>query len=356
MDMDNKNIYELKPDFDITNKRWEAYWNKDMLDRPILVATLQKEPGYAYAPRDSYYDRVYGDLDKILEANLENGRHTRYLGEAVPGIWTSLGTHEIATFCGYEVEWAGHTNWCRNDERPLEEILPMKMDENSFMYRRAMALYSRIAEKLQGRMIPYGFDFHSNLDFLLSVRGDANLCMDTLDCPELVEKGLEDSCRIFKKIWEDFVFHSKSETYGYYFEYFSERPTTTLACDFAALIGNEMFNRFAVPALTYESEIIGERCVFHWDGPDALKHKDSILKIKNIHTLSYVPNHYETHTRYLELYESCQKSGRGIVFTGTADEIRNAHKVLKPNLTIYQTTVRDEGEFEELEQWLKNHI
>lgn len=354
--MNNRNIYEIKPDFEEAGKRWEAYWNHDMLDRPVLLATVRDDKDFAYTPREEYYDRVYGDIEKILSVNLENARHTQYLGEAVPGLWTSLGTHEIATFCGYEVEWAGYTNWCRHDERPLAEILPIRLKEDSFMYRRAMEVYEKAAEILEGRMLPYGFDFHSNLDFLLSIRGDANLCMDTIDCPDLVKKGLEDSCVIFQKIWSDFAKASKSEEYGYYFDYFSEKPTTTLACDFAALISREMFDAFAVPTLTYESEVIGERCVYHWDGPDALKHKDSLMKIKNLHTFSYVPNHYENHTQMLELYSLCQQQGKGIVFTGTAGEIKNAAKTLKPSLTIYQAQIRDEKEFSELDVWLKNHV
>lgn len=353
--MNNKTITEIKPDFDEAYRRWEAYWNHDMADRPILLATLRSDPEFAYTPREEYYDRVYGDLDQIIATNLENARHTNYLGEAVPGIWTSLGTHEIATFCGYEVEWAGYTNWCKHDPRPLEEILPIRLQEDSFMYRRAMEVYRKIAGTLEGRLLPYGFDFHSNLDFLLSIRGDANLCMDTIDCPELVHKGLEDSCVIFQKIWRDFTEASKSEEYGYYFEYFSEKPTTTLACDFAALISREMFDEFAVPTLTYESEVIGERCVYHWDGPDALKHKDSLLNIKNLHTFSYVPNHYENHTQMLGLYSECQAAGKGIVFTGTPEEIKNASRILKPHQTIYQTSVRDEAEFDELAQWLKKN-
>lgn len=353
--MNNRNIYEIKPDFDETYRRMEAYWNHDVLDRPILIATLQPEKDFPYTPRESYYDRVYGDLDQILRTNLENARHTRYLGEAVPGLWTSLGTHEIATFCGYDVEWSGYTNWCKHDPRPLEEILPIRLQEDSFMYRRALEFYRKAAAVLEGRLLPYGYDFHSNLDFLLSIRGDANLCMDTLDCPEMVHKGLEDSCVIFQKIWSEFTEASKSEEYGYYFEYFSEKPITTLACDFAALIGREMFDEFAVPTLTYESEVIGERCVFHWDGPAALKHKDSLIKIENLHTFSYVPNHYETHTQMLELYSLCQQAGKGIVFTGSPEEIKNASKTLKPNQTIYHTSVKDEREFDELAAWLKAH-
>lgn len=350
--MNNTAIKELKPDFDEAALRWEAFWNRDIIARPILTATIERDKAYDYCPHDGYYERIYGDLEEIVNNKLHNARNVVYLGEAIPGTWTSLGTHEIATYCGYGVKWAGVTNWCERDERELSEILPLVLDENCFMYRRELEFLDKLSEIAAGRLISYGFDFHSNLDLLLSVRGDENLCYDTFDCPEQIDRGLEDSCTIFAKMWKDFTEHARSEEFGYYFDQLSEKPTTSLACDFAALISEEMFRRFAVPALTYESEVIGKRSIFHWDGPDALKHLDAITGIPNFHTIRYVPNHYETHTQLLDVYKECQRRGKSIAFTGSVEEIKNAHRVLKPNLTCYHVSVETEQEFRDLEKWL----
>lgn len=114
----NKGISKIKPDFDMAAKRWEAYWNHDVLDRPLLRATLPK-PGAELLPVSTYKERIEGDLDFILKKALQNAENTLYLGEEIPGFWTSLSSHEIAAYCGYELVWAdnGHdTNWCKHSD------------------------------------------------------------------------------------------------------------------------------------------------------------------------------------------------------------------------------------------------
>lgn len=79
------------------------------------------------------------------------------------------------------------------------------------------------------------------------------------------------------------------------------------------------------------------------------------MEIPNLHTVSYVPNHYERHTQFLELYQKCQARGKGVVFTGTPTEIQEAHRVLKPHMTWYNAQVSSEEEFLRLEEWLVRH-
>ncbi|MGN0492099.1 MAG: hypothetical protein ACI4F7_00485 [Acutalibacteraceae bacterium] len=339
-------------------RRWEAYWNHDIIDRPIMLATLPK-PGANLHPADTYKDRVYGDLDTVLQNAFENAKNTLWLGERVPDYWASLGTHEIASFCGYEIEWGAdgqNLNWCKHNDRDWDEILPISVDKEGFWWKRSSELYKATKEKFGGRLISWVMDFHTNLDLLLSIRGDAQLCYDTFDYPELIDKGIENSCTVFKELWDMFEETSGCREYGYTCgPYSEEKPTATLACDFSALIGKEAFARWGVPALEFESGVVGERSVYHWDGPDAIKHCDALCQIKNLHTFAYVPTPGTYHTEFIDLYKKCQERGKGICFAGTPDEIKIAHKELKPEYTVYTAFVSDEKEFYELEKWLKDH-
>ena len=149
---------------------------------------------------------------------------------------------------------------------------------------------------------------------------------------------------------------SGNKNFGYTSMTYSEKPTAILACDFAALIGPEPFKRWGVPALEFESGIVGERALFHWDGPDAIKHRDDLINIKNLHTFSYVPNWHQSHCEFLELYRNCQDRGKGIYFIGKPDEIKKAHEILRPEYTIYNTQIPDEAAFYELDDWLRRHV
>ena len=353
----NRAIQEIKPHFDQSAKRWEAYWHHDLTDRSILIASLAK-PGFTPHAHVTYRDRVYGNLDIIMNNTLDNARNTLWLGDSIPNFWASLGTHEIASFCGYETEWAADgldMNWCKHADRNWDEILPIRLDKTGFWWKRTVEVYEKTKQILQGRLIPYSMDFHTNLDLLLSIRGDAELCIDSLDCPDMVDKGIEDACEVFKDLWELFKAVSGCEEYGYFCSLYSEKPTTSLACDFSALIGPELFHRWGVAALTYESELVGDRTVYHWDGPDAIKHCDDLLAIKNIHTLSYVPSPYTYHTEFIELYQKCQAAGKGIYFAGSPEEIKQAYPLLNPALTVYQANVAGMEEFDALEDWMVKH-
>ena len=347
-------IRELKPDFAEAAARWEAYWNHDVYDRPVLCAVLAPEGLRGH----TYRDRVFGDLDEILNRELENARKKQWLGDSVPGFWPSLGTHEIASYCGFEIEWGpvGDMNWAKPSGAELAEMFPIAVDKNGFWYKRAVEVYQRAREVFQGRLIPYSLDFHTNLDLLLSIRGDAELCCDLYDCPQDVHKALEYAREVFKTLWQMFKEASGCDSYGYFFDQYSSKPTTSLACDFCALIGPEMFKEFALPTLIYESELVGDRTIYHWDGPDAIKHKDYLISIPNLHTFRYVPSPGSCHAEFIELYRYCQDKGKSIGYTGTPDEIKMAHKVLDPEKTCYHAIVRDEAEFRELEKWLKQHM
>ena len=351
--MKNTRMIELKPNAEMAMKRSEAFWNKDMIDRPIMIAKIKK-PNADIRPGSHYWERCFGDPEKVFSDELHNAMQYEYLGEAIPQYWMSLGTHEIAQYCGYDITWSPdkQTNWCVHTDKELEDLLPLQIDENNYFWKRSHELYAKAAEMWQGRIIPMSYDFHSNMDLLLSVRGDANLCMDLYDCPDTVKRGLKDACTVFEKMWNAFVEHSQAEKYGYQYAIYSDKPTTLLACDFCALIGEEMFDEFALPCLIHESEIVGERCVWHWDGPDALKHLDSLVSIKNLHTVDYTPSPGTHGYQFLDSYQRVQEKGKGVVFGGTFEQIKEAAKVLKPNLTIYLPQVKTVSEFEEVEEWL----
>ena len=347
----NKAIIELNPDFEDVSRRWEAYWNHDMIDRPILCAVLEK-PGCAMVPDAGYEDKIHGDLGEIMRNALHNASCRDWLGDSIPVFNTSLGVHEIAQYCGFDVDWGKHAG------KPLKELLPIKIDKGNFWWNRAISLYRKTNEILNGRMIPTAFDFHTNLDLIMSIIGDEQLCYEVADDPVSVDLAIENSCDVFRELWNLFVNESGCDNYGYgfYIWMYSEKPTTNISCDFSALIGKKMFRRWVMPALEYESGLVGDRSVYHWDGPGALKHMEDLASIKNIHTLSYVPSPFTRHHQFLDIYQECQRKGKCVTFGGSPDEIMSAHKLLKPSMTCYLAEVNNREEFYALEKWLKNNI
>ena len=73
----------LKPGFSEAAQRWQAYFCGEMIDRPVVCVTAPKgdEPP---APASSYHDRVFGDVDTVLDGMISSAERTFYGGEAMP--------------------------------------------------------------------------------------------------------------------------------------------------------------------------------------------------------------------------------------------------------------------------------
>ena len=344
-----------KPDCEEVMRRYEAYWEGELTDRPLLIYQNNKKD-FAFRNGTTYHDRCFGDMDKILDDFLYNLDGQNFYGDALPGFWISLGTHELASYMGSEIVWGDEnsdTCWAKHREGEFEDLFPIRIDDQNPMYRRILEFYRKASEKLGGEAFVFTLDFHTNMDLLISLRGDAQLCLDTIDCPEKIDEAMPMIRGVFKKVFDDTAKAGQFEKYGYYYDTYSKKKHTTLACDFSALVGQETFRRWIMPTLEYEASLL-DRVRFHWDGPAALRHFDDIMSVKKIHTISYVPNPSERHTQYLEMYQKIQKAGKGVEFGGTADEIREASKVLLPEKTIYRLQGDySEKEFEELEKYLR---
>src|SRR5512134_620115 len=75
----------LKPDLPDAAARWQAYYAGELIDRPIVVVTAPR-PGFPAARRITYEERVYGDIDAIIDRALANAEATYWGGDAVPGV------------------------------------------------------------------------------------------------------------------------------------------------------------------------------------------------------------------------------------------------------------------------------
>lgn len=348
----------LKPDFADCQKRMDAYWQGEVWQRPPLLAACRKK-NYTFLPESTYHDRaVDGDLTQILQDMLHNAKGTLYLGEAVPAAWMSFGTHEIASLFGAKIRWtdsSGDTTWVEPIVSDWAEHLPLRFDEGNPIWQRLRDFYVKSVEVFQGQMLAFPIDFHSNMDLLLSLRGDEQLCYDLYDCPELIDRAMEGARETFARIWNAITSLGKMDETGYWFDAYSRTSTCTLACDYICMISDEMARRWFVPTIEYEASLV-DHVTFHWDGPGALRHYDIIMGIDKIHTIAYMPNPSELHRDYLELYEKIQKQGKSIAYSGTPDEIRSVFHRLDPAKTLYKAQISNAEEFYALDEWMRRQM
>lgn len=338
--------------------RWDAFWQGEMIDRPVLLSSCPK-PGAAYEGGDCYRARAFDPMEPQIERVLYNASQTYYGGDSIPSYFLSFAPDEIAAYCGAEILWPEpgslETNWVRPFVDDWEKALPLSVDEDNVFYRRMQEFYRLCADRFAGRILTRTLDFHTNMDLLAAVRGSEALCMDLVDCPEAIDRAMEDVGRIFKQCWEVCTRAGRMEETGYYSDCFSASGSIgLLSCDFICLIGREMFRRWALPMMEYESSFF-DHVMLHWDGPDALRHFDDMMAMKKLYLISYVPSPGETHLDYIDLYQKVQAAGKAVSVSGTTEQLQQLHRALNPAQTLFSHRSAGIEDTERMTEWLVKH-
>jgi len=347
----------LKPDLEDAVRRWDAYFAGAIIDRPLVCVTAP-QPNMPTAPWSGYRDRVFGDIDDIVDRAFTNAQATYYGGEAIPAIWLSFGPDEISAFCGAELAWSegsGDTNWSVPFVERWEDALPLRIDGSDPLWQRMLRLYEAAAERLAGHALLCMPDLHTNMDLLAAVRGPERLCTDLIDQPEMIDRAMADTIVVFRQVWDAARQAGRMDVCGYGPAPYSMEGGAVLQCDFSCMMSPAMFDRWVLPALEEEASIV-RHVVYHWDGPDARVHTDSLVASAPIQTLSYVPGDGRgTHIDYVSMYKSLQARGKAVQVGGSIDEVRLLHQELAPELTMYCTYASSPQEADELLEWFVRH-
>ncbi|HBQ64017.1 MAG TPA: hypothetical protein DD727_03665, partial [Clostridiales bacterium] len=280
----------FKPDLAEAAKRWEAYWQGEMIDRPVVWVTAPRK-GHIPVHRYGYREKVFGNLDEIIDNAIYNAGGTFYGGEAVPAYFPSFGPDEVAVFCGAELCWNDHssnTNWSKPYVDNWEDVLPLKLQQDHPLWQRMLEFYRKAAEKMSGKMLVMPLDLHTNMDLLAAIRSPEKLCMDLLDVPELIDRAMADARSVFPQLWNAIVKAGRMEENGYANNTYSPEGAAVLQCDFSCMMSPDDFRRWVLPALEEEAEYV-KHVVYHWDGLKALLHKDAVIESKGLHTMAFVP-------------------------------------------------------------------
>jgi len=353
-------VLAFKPDLPAAAARWQAYYAGEIIDRPIVVA-LAPRPGYPAPRRLTYEERVYGDIDALIDQALANAEATYWGGDAVPSVCLTTGPDEISVCTGAELRFSPDspdTNWSVPYVEDWEQALPLRLHTDNWLWQRLLTLYSRAAERMAGKMVLVMPDLHTNMDLLSGIRGPQRLCTDCLEVPELLDAAMDDARAIFRQLWVAMVEAGRMNETGYCIEpgafYFVD-GAATLQCDFSCMISPRMFRRWVLPALEEEAEF-AHHAFYHWDGPGALVHTADLLASRGLHTLSYVPGAGRgEHIGYLDLLKAVQAGGKAVQVWGTPEQIMLMHRELKPEKVMYCTATETPAEADRLCEWLVKH-
>jgi len=319
---------------DFTHERWhrirERYrqWWAGELDRPLIHMTLHgRDPGRPEpALPAELFASFYGPdtpAEAIVDRWFYDFECCKYVGDAFPNVWVNLGPGVIAALMGLElVNGDGEeTVWfhCSDIREPAD--IHFEFDPDNVWYRRLCDLYEAAASRFEGLAHTGMTDLGGNLDILSSYRPGEKLLLDLYDRPDEVKRLTWDAHAMWWRYYEEFsrLIQSVHSGYTAWTPIYSEAPYYMLQCDFAYMIGPEMFDEFVKPELAASCRRL-TNAFYHLDGPGQLPHLDSLLSIPELKGVQWVPGAGQPDiTEWPDVYRKIHEAGKLIQIWATRD-------------------------------------
>lgn len=358
---------ELKPDFDESMARYEAFWECSVADRPPVCITLPRPGASAEAtgnrhPDDDPFAGDLGydagdaagpagaddhaarwlNLERRVADEVRRLESTLFLGDALPVAWPNMGPEIFSAWCGAGYVFGETTAWSQPSIEIWERDAPgARLDMSHPLFEATLRFTELLIDAGRGRFIVGLTDFHPGGDHLAALRDPAELAIDLIDNPEWVKRTLLEAEEDYWRAYD--VFYERIRDAG--------MPTTSWihlpawgrfyipSNDFSALISPAMFEEFFLDGIARECRFL-DRSIYHLDGPDAVRHLDLLLAIPELDAIQFVPGAgNEGFERWLPLYRRIQAAGKGIMIWPRMDELDLVFEHLEPE-GVYVSAVR----------------
>jgi hypothetical protein len=341
----------FKPDFERTCRLHEAFWNREPMERPLLLlhADRQGVPPY----RERLVDPLtqWTDAQYIIEEKQRLFRSTFFAAEAVPHVLVGVQGGVIAAGLGCRIRLRRETCWF---EPVIDDwgAFPMRFDRRRRWWRLTQQLTESLVEAGRDRFLVDIPDFQSDMDTLSDLRGPQRLCLDLYENPEAIEGALryvfEHAYRPGYEAFQRILTRHTPETTTW-LGVLSRQRQDVLQADFLALVSPPMASRFVIPNLVKEARFL-ERSLFHLDGPGALDKLELLLEIEELDGIQWVPGAGQPSAlRWLPLLRRIQGRGKLLYVSSPPEEVEPLARNLDPRglCIAVEGRLASEGEAED---------
>jgi len=316
---------QFKADWEMTKKRFDAFWNCDMLDRCCLAVTSPRnDPVLCEMSLPSPKDLMERWTNpEIAYATYMWMFSCSFLGgEALPALSGSVGPGVIASFLGADYTLGDETVWFGRKPiiRDLRLRAPLSLNEKHELWEAVQRMTLHFTEHAPGKFIVGMPDLGGSFDIAVSLRGSQNLIFDLMDTPgdlmRLIWEISEAWFGCFDRLFN--IIFNKTGGMTSWIPLWYPGRWYPLQCDFCASISPRLFDSCVRPSLEKESSNL-DKAIYHMDGPAALKYLDSILDIETIHGIQWapgdtgVPESSVAHDKWFPMYEKIQRKKRMLV-------------------------------------------
>ncbi len=333
-------------EFDCVIERILAWFECEIVDRPVVQVTAPKPPAERIPPPPGKHyesqEARWTDVEAVVARADVDLRNTYFAGEAVPVFFPNLGPEILANMLGCDVRFGEDTTWSvpliRDWNQPWRDL---KIDPDDRWLEVLLRMTRLGLEVGHGHWLTGITDIHAGGDLLAALRDPQNLCLDLLDCPENVKELI----RITEPAWYE-VYEAQYRL----MRAFGQGTTTWLSVysperyypssnDFSCMIGVEAFREFFLDELRREWKWLDHN-LYHLDGPGAIRHLDALLAEPDLHGIQWVPGAGSgPAVQWVDLLRRIQEAGKCIHFSVASHEIDDLMEHLRPEGMMLSTTV-----------------
>jgi hypothetical protein len=307
------------PGFDRTRQRFDAWWNRAIVDRPLLTvfakpARPYRGPVKQHATAEDYWF----DIEYRLERRIAELEQLDYVGDFFPWFFANLGPEITGTLLGATLGYLDEeTGWAEpvvHEVSDWQRIIDTKPDFDNRYWRTMERMTQLALDACDGRYVVGITDLHGNYDILASLREPEDLCLDMMDDPELVRRAGAHVSEIFAQAFERCyaLLAAAGHPCTTWCPMLHDGPAYLPSCDFWCMVSPRIAREMILPDIVREMRGM-ERTLFHLDGPDALGHLDALLEIEQLDAVQWVYGAgHGPAARWMDVLKRIQTAGKGI--------------------------------------------
>jgi 5-methyltetrahydrofolate--homocysteine methyltransferase len=218
----------------------------------------------------------------------------------------------MASFVGCRLENGESTVWFHPEKEVEIQDVYIRFDAKAHWFRRIAAIAKAAVDRWQGQVQVSMTDLGGALDVVSSFRPGEKLLLDLYDHPQEVKRVRDEVHKAWWKYYDAFnkILRPSNPGYTAWTPIFSEEPYYMLQCDFAYMIGPEMFDEFVKPELAATCRKL-KNAFYHLDGVGQLPHLDSLLAIPELKGIQWIPGDGQPDlSHWPEVYRKIRRAGK----------------------------------------------
>lgn len=316
------------PQFPVVARRFEAWWNQQIMDRPIFFASANGEPSSPITRRLDLLESP----QEWLRAKLEDLRQTVWFGDAVPHIRVDFGAACLGGLIGAPVEHSSDTTWthaCILAE-DWSDAPAFQLQGN--WWRRLQVLLDLAAEAAREQFLVCTPSLGGLSDVLTNLRSATEMCVDVALQPERIIAALNHLFPAWQRSFAELYHRIVGAGAGlvHWHLLWSDVPYVVTECDLSFSISQSDFARICLPDIARCAASVG-RSVFHLDGAGSTRHIDALLEVPEIQAIQYTPGAGSPSAlAWSGMFKKIQAKGRSVLIFAPPEEVLPLFEDLPP--------------------------